>query len=179
MATSRFETQMYTSENYVESAGTVLFHLSTRKLCVLRLFKSDEYVLPKGRRKVGEAANVAAIRETMEETGISCRLLPINLASRACPVIEEENVPDEARFYKAVCEPVAVQLRRLGEGNMKLTWWYVAAVNENDPTGQHEAHQFEVEFLNFEDAVQKLTFKDDRELVQKAIELVDSTLASD
>ncbi|KAI1118477.1 hypothetical protein F5Y14DRAFT_398566 [Nemania sp. NC0429] len=179
MATSRFETQMYTSENYVESAGTVLFHLSTRKLCVLHLLETDEYVLPKGRRKVGEAANAAAIRETVEETGIPCRLLPINLASRVCPVIEGENVPDEARFYEAVCEPVAVQLRRLGEGNMKLTWWYVAAVNEDEPTGRHEAHTFGVELLDFEDAVQKLTFRDNRELVRKAIELVNSTLASD
>ncbi|KAI1182512.1 hypothetical protein F5B17DRAFT_435550 [Nemania serpens] len=92
----------------------------------------------------------------------------------ACPAIEDEDehVPDEARFYTAVCEPVAVQPRRLGEGNMKLTWWYVAAVNEDEPTGQHDAHRFEVEILSFEEAVKKLTFKGDRELVN-------STLPSD
>lgn len=176
MAASRYETEMYTSEQFVESAGTILFRLSTCEICVLHLLRCDEYVLPKGRRNLGESRRNAASRETTEETGIPCRLLPVDLLSRVCPVIETEQVPDEARLYKGICEPIAVQQRRVGEGHIKLIWWFVAAVNEGEPVGPHEKDKFEVEFYSYDEALWKLTFKDDRELVKKAIDLVDITL---
>jgi len=177
MAASRFETEMYASEQFVESAGTILFRLSTREICILHLLQRDEYVLPKGRRNLGESRRNTATRETTEETGIPCRLLPVNLVSRVCPVIETEHLPDEARLYKGICEPIAVQQRRVGEGHVKLIWWFVAAVNEGEPVGQYEKDKFEVEFHSHDEALRKLTFKDDRELVKKAIDLVNSTLS--
>ncbi|KAG8418686.1 hypothetical protein J3459_012142 [Metarhizium acridum] len=63
MAASRFDAQMYTAEAYVESAGTVLFRLSAREICLLCLPRRDEYVLPKGRRKVGESRDAAPTRQ--------------------------------------------------------------------------------------------------------------------
>ncbi|KAK2601814.1 hypothetical protein QQS21_004597 [Conoideocrella luteorostrata] len=177
MATSRFETRMYAAENFVESAGTVLFRLSTQEVCILHLLQRDEYILPKGRRNLGESRRTTATRETTEETGIPCRLLPVNLVSRVCPTIETEHLPDEARFYKGICEPILVQTRNVEEGGLKLIWWFVAAVNEGEPVGQHEKDKFEVEFYSYDKALEKLTFKDDRELVNKAIELVNSSIS--
>jgi 8-oxo-dGTP pyrophosphatase MutT (NUDIX family) len=75
---------MYAAEKFVESAGTVLFRLSTREVCILHLLHRDEYILPKGRRNLGESRRTTAIRETTEETDIPCRLLPVNLVSRVC-----------------------------------------------------------------------------------------------
>lgn len=178
MAASQFETAIYTAENFVESAGTVLFRLSTREICLLHFLQRDEYILPKGRRNLGEARQTTATRETTEETGIPCRLLPVNLVSRVCPAIESENLPDEARFYKGVCEPILLQTRNLKDGSLKLIWWFVAAVNEEEPVGQHEKDKFDVGFYSYDEALEKLTFKDDRELVNKAIELVNSTVGS-
>ncbi|KAJ5909046.1 hypothetical protein N7495_001728 [Penicillium taxi] len=174
MAASRFQTEMYAAEKLVESAGTVLFRLSTREVCILRLLHRDEYILPKGRRNLRESRPVTAIRETTEETGIPCRLLPVNLISRVCPAIETEDLPDEARLFKGCCEPIVMQIRHIGENEIKLIWWFVAAVNEDEPVGQHE-HKFEVEFHSYDEVLEKLTFKDDRELVKKAIELVKSS----
>jgi 8-oxo-dGTP pyrophosphatase MutT (NUDIX family) len=147
MATSTPATQMYTGDKFVESAGTILFKLSTQEVCVLRLLKHDEYIFPKGRRILGESRQVTATRETMEETGIPCRLLPVNLVSRVCPAIEEEeHFPDEPRFFEAVCEPITLQTRYIRQGRIKLIWWFVAAVNEDEPIAQGETDKFEVEF---------------------------------
>ncbi|KAK4039694.1 hypothetical protein C8A01DRAFT_16352 [Parachaetomium inaequale] len=177
MATSRFETQMYPAEKFVESAGTVLFQLSTHRVCILYLIERGEYILPKGRRNLGESRQTTAIRETIEETGIPCRLLPINLVSRVCPPIETGHLPDEARLFKDSCEPIALQTRRVGE-EIKLIWWFVAAVNEDEPVGHHEKDKFEVEFHSYATVVEKLTFEDDRKLVRKAIELAKSSVGS-
>ena len=169
---------MYTAESFVESAGTILFRLSTREICVLHMLQRDEYILPKGRRNVGESRQATAIRETTEETGIPCHLLPIDLSSRACPAIEmNPDVPDEVRFFRGVCEPIAVQTWRKERGEIKLIWWFVAAVIEGEPVGQHE-DKFEVEFHSYNTALERLTFLDDRGIVKKAIGLVESSVLS-
>ena len=116
MATSRFESEQYTSEAFVESVGAVLFHLSRREVCVLHLRKRNEYVLAKGRRNCGESRKDAAIREVAEETGYSCSLLDLDMSTRAPLAVETEQLGDEARFYTGIREPFMLQLRRLGEG---------------------------------------------------------------
>ncbi|RYP68801.1 hypothetical protein DL771_006419 [Monosporascus sp. 5C6A] len=176
MAASRFETEMYASEQFVESAGTILFRLSTREICVLHLLQRDEYVLPKGRLNLGEPRQDTATRETTEETGIPCRLLPVNMLSRVCPAVETDQLADEARLYRGICEPIAMQKRRVGEGHVKLIWWFVGAVNEGEQVGQYEKDKFKVEFHSYDEALRKLTFNDDRKVVKKAIDLVDITL---
>lgn len=80
-------------------------------------------------------------------------------------------MPDEPRSYKSVCEPIAMQIRRVGQGDVKLIWWFVAAANEGEPVGQYE-----MEFHSYDKALQILTFEDDRELVKKAIDLVNSSI---
>ncbi|KAI9797548.1 MAG: hypothetical protein M1825_005976 [Sarcosagium campestre] len=181
MATSRFKTQMYAADRFVESAGTVLFRLSTREICLLRLLQRDEYILPKGRRNLGESHHTTATRETTEETGMPCRLLPVNLASRVCPAadIDTKQLPDNARFFKRVCEPIVLQTRYVEEGDIKLIWWFVAAVNEGEPVSHHEKDKFDVVFYSYDTALEKLTFRDDRELVKKAIEIVKSTIGDE
>ncbi|KAG8418685.1 hypothetical protein J3459_012141 [Metarhizium acridum] len=62
-----------------------------------------------------------------------------------------EHVPDEARSYKGICEPITAQLRRLSENDVKLIWWFAAAVNEGEPIRQHEMHKFEVEFHSYDE----------------------------
>jgi 8-oxo-dGTP pyrophosphatase MutT (NUDIX family) len=169
---------MHAAEKFVESAGTVLFRLSTREICILHLLDRDEYILPKGRRNLDESRRTTAIRETTEETGFRCRLLPVNLVSRLCPATGTEHLPDVARLFEASCEPFAVQTRRVREDEIKMIWWYVAAVNEGEPVDQHEDYNFVVELQTYDTALERLTFKDDRELVKKAITLVQSSIGS-
>jgi 8-oxo-dGTP pyrophosphatase MutT (NUDIX family) len=174
MATSRFPAQLYFPDAMVESAGTVLFRLSTKQICLVRRLDSHEYLLAKGRRNLGETRQMAALRETAEETGYSCRVLPVAMVTRNPPAIETGSVPDKPRLHANATEPIALQVRHIAEGEVKLIWWYIAAVNEDEEFNaeMQEKHKFAVEFYDFTEAVLKLTYQPDREVVQKAIDLV-------
>ena len=177
MASSRFESEQYTSEAFVESAGAVLFRLSSREVCVLHLLKRNEYVLAKGRRNCGESRQAAALREITEETGFACRLLPLNMSTRAPPAVETEQLDDKARFYRGICEPFTLQVRRLSDSNVKLIWWFVAAVDEEMSAkgNLEDKGRYAVKFYSYTDVLDRLTFQMDRDMVKIAIDLVDNT----
>ncbi|KAL8728507.1 MAG: hypothetical protein Q9166_005329 [cf. Caloplaca sp. 2 TL-2023] len=179
MAISRFASEQYTSEAFVESVGAVLFRMSTQEVYVLHSLKRDEYILAKGRRNCGETRQDAAVREVMEECGFPCRLLHLNMSTRSPPAVEEEQLGDEARFYTGICEPFTLQIRRLGAGDVKLIWWYIAAVNEDEPFKEElqEKENFAVESYSFIDVLHKLTFQMDRAMVKKAIDIVTTTFS--
>ena len=178
MATSRFHTSQHTSEQFVESAGAIVFRLSTQEVCVLHLLPRDEYILAKGRRNVKERRWEAALREVREETGYCCRLLPVTMGSRAPPAVETEPYGDILRTYSNITEPFSLQIRHLEtEGDVKLIWWFIAVVdgdtvpNEDRPGEE----KFKVEFYGYEEVVKKLTFQMDRDMVQRAIDTVRAT----
>lgn len=176
MAVSRLKTEQYMSEAFVESAGAVLFRLPSREICLLHLLDRDEYVLAKGRRNCGEPRQATALREVTEETGFSCRLLPLDMHTRAPPAVETEQLDDRPRLQRGICEPFTLQVRHLGEGQIKLIWWYVAAVDGEMPPGEVQSGGgYAVEFYSYTEALGKLTFQMDREMVKKAIELVEDT----
>jgi 8-oxo-dGTP pyrophosphatase MutT (NUDIX family) len=177
MASSRFRSEQYFSESFVESAGAVVFRLSTQEICVLRLRDQNEHVLAKGRRNCGETRQDTALREVKEETGYSCRILSVNLYSRSPPPAEVHSVADQEFLHHDACEPFALQIRHLAEGNVKLIWWYIATVNEeeNVEADAQDQNRFEVVFCNYTDAVQRLTFVMDQEMVKKALDIVKKT----
>ena len=177
MATSRFQTSQYTSSQFVESAGAILFRLSTHEICLLHLLKRDEYVLAKGRRNCGENTQQTAIREVTEETGYPCRLLPVTMSTRAPPALETEQLKDVPRTFSGITEPFTLQIRQLGESDVKLIWWYVAAIDEDKPHDEErvEEQKFSVGFYGYEEALGKLTFQTDRDMVKNAIEIVQAS----
>ena len=105
------------------------------------------------------------------------RLLPVKMGSRAPPTVETEPVAgDVLRVYDGIQEPFMLQIRRLqSQGDVKLVWWFVAAVEEeeavNGPMGAGE-ERYEVLFCGYEEAVGKLTFQLDRDMVKRAVEIV-------
>ena len=178
MATSRFHTSQHTSEQLVESAGAIVFRLSTQEACVLHLLARDENVLAKGRRNVEERRWEAALREVREETGYSCRLLPVTMGSRAPPAVETEPYGDVLRTYSNITEPFSLQIRHLQtEGDVKLIWWFIAVVDEDTVPNEDRPgeEKFNVEFYDYEEVVKKLTFQMDRDMVQRAIDTVKAT----
>ena len=177
MAAYHFKSEQYFCKDFVESVGAVIFRLSTQQICILHLLDKDEYVLAKGRRNCGESRRDTAVREIMEESGLSCRLLPVDMASRCPPVTETNDIKDEARMCSKVCEPFVLQLRHLGEGDLKLIWWYIAAVDEDESVRRdlQEKESFAVEFCNYEDVLEKLSFQLDRDMVKRAIDIVNKT----
>ena len=165
------------AENFVKSAVAILFHLSSKEICVLHLSERNGYVLAKGRRNCGETRRAAALREIAQETGFPCRLLALDMSVRCPPSVETKQLDDRARFFTKKCEPLALQIRQVADGEVKLIWWYVAAINE-DESMVNEVQvedKFAVELLSYADALDKLTFQMDRDMLQKAIGLVTNT----
>ena len=181
MSTSNFITEQYASSSFVESAGGVLFNLSTHQIGILHHLAKNEYLLPKGRRNCNESRREAAVREITEETGYPCRLLPVTMSTRTPPTIETEQLSDEARVYADVCEPFNLQIRHLGPGDVKLIWWYIAAVDDEGnqrrriEQTKHDEGLFAVEFHDYATVLEKLTFSLDRDMVRRAIEIVTAT----
>ena len=169
MATSNVPTTVYPSTSFIESAGTVLIKLSTREICLVHYKKRKQWLLPKGRRDIGEDRTTTAIRETQEETGYKCSLLPVTMTT-CQPRAEFEDSHGGAGKQKRICEPILVAPRRLQDGKTKFVWWYVAAIDEDAEVGEGEA-EFESRLIGFEEAAGVLAFHDDREVVKKAVEI--------
>jgi hypothetical protein len=184
----------YPSADFIEEAGAVLFRLSTREICTLRLLKptGNEYIMPKGRRHCGESRQAAALRKVTDITGYACRPLPVNMDTRAPPAVGPGPSGDRVRFCDSICEPFMVQLREMPEGHVKFIWWFVAAVEEDvvpEKRGGLEEGKYLVEFYGYQKVLERLTrqvgwdsdetrkslFQLHRDMVEKAIELVEGT----
>jgi 8-oxo-dGTP pyrophosphatase MutT (NUDIX family) len=175
MAASRFKIDQYDAEHFVESVGAIAIKTSTREICLVHYVERDEWLLAKGRRNVGESRLEAALREIKEETGYSCRMLPLTMTTRAPPAVENGDCPDEPTVHKEVCEPFMFTCRHLEEGrDVKLIWWYVAAIDETAVVERGE-EQFNIRLFEFEEALRMLTFENDRDIVRKAIQIFEDT----
>ncbi|KAH7009477.1 NUDIX hydrolase domain-like protein [Macrophomina phaseolina] len=162
-----------TAEGFVESAGVVIFTEALDRTCLLHYRERDEWLLPKGRRNCGESRHEAALREAKEETGYSCRLLPVTMSTRAPPAGEQDTaLPDEARPQTHLTDPFSLTLRDLGGGRgLKLVWWFVAVASETDPPSAAEA-AYTPRFFSCREALERLTFASDRQTLQRAIDIV-------
>lgn len=173
MASSQYHTTQYDAEHFVESVGAVAIKTSTRELCLIYYKERGEWLLAKGRRNAGETRHEAALREVKEETGFLCRLLPLTMTTRAPPAVEVGHYPDEPRVHLEACEPFMLTCRQLEEvRDVKIIWWYIAAVDEAVEAGRSE-EQFDVRLVGFGDALELLTFEQDRDVVRRAIQVFD------
>jgi 8-oxo-dGTP pyrophosphatase MutT (NUDIX family) len=181
MALSHHQTLQYLSGNFIISAGSILFRKrpsaepdsSALEICILHHLTEDEWLLPKGRKDRGETIEQAAIRETYEETGYPCHLWPQRMPTRApAPGINDTHY---AEVVDNITEPVAVAIRDLGEGRAKLIFWYIALAEdgaEKVAGSQMENENFESAFLDIPTVLERLTFQNDREVVQQAVDIV-------
>ncbi|ORY13704.1 NUDIX hydrolase domain-like protein [Clohesyomyces aquaticus] len=182
MAASSFITRQYLSENFVESCGAVCFDLSVateKKVCLIHYPKKGEWLLAKGRRDQGESRKNAALREVLEETGYSCHLLPVTMATRATPKDGPANLRDVPRVYPNLTDPFMFTLREIdGGSSVKVIWWYIASLDGNPSASRLPGEDnFSAEFFPCEEAIEKLTFQSDREVLRRAMTLVEESTA--
>ena len=115
----------------------------------------------------------------MEETGYRCCLYPVTMPTRAPPADAPANIPDKAHVVVDLTEPFMFTLRELGpEKGVKIIWWFIAALDE-DVEGKEQLPgeaQFTPQFLPCDEAITKLTFQTDRDVVIRAVELVEGSI---
>ncbi|KAJ6513367.1 hypothetical protein C8R45DRAFT_1068349 [Mycena sanguinolenta] len=146
------------------------------EICVLHDRKTDEWLLPKGRKDTGESIAAAAVRETFEETGYPCALLPLRMPTRApAPGV---NTADAVSLQSGISEPLVVAIRdmRTGGRGIKIVWWFVARATGGERVlgTQTEWEAFDAVWLAAEDACAdgRLTYESDREVVRKAVQVL-------
>jgi len=200
MALPKLPTEQFSSTNFLICSGSILF-ASTRaplQICLLHHTERDEWLLPKGRKDRGECVPATAMRETFEETGYPCRLLPLDMITRAPAAIAQTK--DAPECVRACEEPFMLTLRRTtttrpinghsssrtdstgaeedtGNVGVKLIWWFAAVCTGADKVDgtQTAVESFESAFFGVDEALRRATFKTDREVIAKAIELVRAT----
>jgi len=142
------------------------------EICILHERNKDQWLLPKGRKDCGECIADAAVRETFEETGYPCELLPCRMPTRAPrPGI---NGKDRVAVVDGITEPFSVVVRDRGARGIKMIWWYLArATGEEKVLGtQTSSEAFDSHFVAADDAAARLTFQGDRETVHRALQIV-------
>jgi 8-oxo-dGTP pyrophosphatase MutT (NUDIX family) len=178
MAESNFRTQQYISSDFVESCGAIVFDLSksSKRVCLINIIAENKWVLAKGRREINESRKDAAVREFCEETGFRCELLPVRMSTCATTVDDPPDMPNQAREHAGLTEPFMCTIRELPSGNgVKVIWWFVAVLGEERSLGEAT---FRPEFFDCEVAVEKLYFETDREVLRRAIGIVENTVSS-
>ena len=108
------------TDSYVLSSGTVSIDLPNRRVLLLYYLPRQEYLLPKGRKNVGESLEAAAVRETREESGYQAHLYPHSLPTGATLLQSSKHT-----------EPFAVQQRLTQKGVRKIIFWYLANVDSS------------------------------------------------
>jgi 8-oxo-dGTP pyrophosphatase MutT (NUDIX family) len=181
MAESHFPTQQYSSSDFVESCGAIVFDLSDpscKRVCLSNIIAINEWILLKGRRNIDESRKDAALREFHEETGLRCKLLPIRLSTRATATDDPFDIPDNPRKHDGLTESFMCTVRHLPVGNgVKIIWWFIAELDSTDENKGPGEEAFSSEIFDCEDAIGKLTFETDREVLRKAMEIVEDTKA--
>ena len=129
------------------SGGVVAFSEEPdgRKYLLLRHANGGHWSFPKGHLEEGESAREAAIRELEEETGLH---------------------PED--FLADFRERVHYSYRRKGERIEKAVVYFLASVEEGfDPVTLSDEH-LGYGWYSFEEAEEKLTYDNDREILRKA-----------
>jgi 8-oxo-dGTP pyrophosphatase MutT (NUDIX family) len=183
MAQSKNPTEQYRSAHFLVCAGTILFE-STRgplRVCLLHHTVRDEWLLPKGRKDLGEHVPSTALRETFEETGYPCAALPLDLITRA-PAPGAQTKDTRACVRGSVDEPFMLTLRHTAidhEEGVKLVWWFAAVRTGADKVDgtQTAVESFESRFFPVDEALRVATFQADRDVIAAAVELVRATYA--
>jgi len=125
----------------VLAAGAVVFRPGRQVLLVHRP-RYDDWSFPKGKLDRGEHITAAAVREVAEETGLRVRLGP----------------------------PLTGQRYRMDSGRMKsVAYWTGRAVDGDDVSGYRANAEIDaVEWVAFDEALERLTYDYDRDSLREA-----------
>lgn len=132
------------------SAGVILFRRAPEPYYLLLHYGSGHWDFPKGHIESGEDAQQTARRELMEETGIS-----------------------EICFVDGYKQTLRYFFRHKGIGIFKTVIYFLAETAQSEVSLSHEHIGFD--WLPYDLAMSRLTFKNSRDLLAKAQTHLQST----
>jgi 8-oxo-dGTP diphosphatase len=112
----------------------------------------DDWTLAKGKAKAGESLAVTAVREVREETGATIRLGP----------------PLSALRYHSAARSHHAGSRSGRETLKRVAWWKGEILRLDEPTASAKEID-DVVWLPLDQAVERLTYVDERGLVDEAL----------
>ncbi|WQF83096.1 Putative NUDIX hydrolase domain-containing protein [Colletotrichum destructivum] len=165
--------KFFPSHKFIISCGTVTVDIRARRVLLIFNKRHRIYQLPKGRKDIGEDLLAAALRETREETGVVARAVTLRLRTRATPTGGPPGAPEVSEEV-ADTEPVAVcHYPDPASGAMKMVFYFVAEGScdfaQGGWTGEDRV-KFDVVWVDVAAAADKLAFKEDGMVVDKALE---------
>ncbi len=125
------------------SAGVILFRRTPEPHYLLLHYESGHWDFPKGHIEPGEDAQQTATRELKEETGISA-----------------------LNFVDGYKQTLRYFFRHKGIGIFKIVIYYLAETNQSEVSLSHEHIGFE--WLSYDLAMSRLTFKNSQDLLAQA-----------
>ena len=161
--------KVFLSDQFGFSCGTVTLDVQRSKVLLIRWQETGQYMLPKGKKDIGESMEQTAMRETYEETGIRVELLPVNIPTLATCPSSAENAKEPP---KTITEPIAVTHRINSEGVLKPIIWFVGAADftsVKEEGTQGEGENYDTVWADFDSVASILSFENDRAVVQAAI----------
>ncbi|KAI0659074.1 hypothetical protein C8Q70DRAFT_916358 [Cubamyces menziesii] len=183
----------FTSSQFVLSAGALSFEFVDgvpQRVLLVHYTRKNEWLLAKGRKDQGEDLTAAAVREVFEETGYRCHLYPIPRLPTRAPVSAALSgiafQPDIVRIAENSTEPFAITIRPTGIDQVKLIFWYIGCVDSvhsdhgdgSAPATPERGTHMDTEgfgdtgLFTIEDALKRLAYEGDRELVRTAITIL-------
>lgn len=135
-----------------KSCGVVVFRRENDSIVYLLLhYPSGHWDFPKGKMEIDENPKQTAVREVMEETGIK-----------------------ELRFVDEFEEKIEYNFQHSGIPIHKQVTFFLAETLIHDVTLSHEHQNFI--WLNYDDAMKKITFDNAKLIITKANKLLSKSL---
>ena len=166
---------LFLSGDFVPCSGTVPVDVEKGLVLLLYYRRKKEILLPKGRKDIGENLQSAAVRETFEESGYSCQLVPHTLPTKASDTRPGSTSNDyNSSNGHPHTEPIAVQ-QRVSNGVHKIIFWYLAKADSSVKwtlDTQDDNEDFEPRWIPIDKAVDSMSYPDDRCVVSQALRAV-------
>jgi 8-oxo-dGTP pyrophosphatase MutT (NUDIX family) len=135
------------------SAGGVAFRWkdSEPEIAIVSVKPKLRWQLPKGIVDLGESPQVAAVREVREEAGVETNLIKL--------------IETIEYWYRSIKNGKPVRYH-------KFVHFYLVEYKSGD-VSNHDHEVEEARWVSFEEALEMLDFKSEREVVEKAREMIE------